>query len=326
MEGFSFSIGEVSPVEDTSGYFGRTWDVIVLGGGPAGLSAALYAVRYGLETLVVEKSGVGGQVAITDVVENYPGFPEGIGGSELAMKIKEQAERFGAKVWVRDVRGVKLDTDIKEVEVLGGTLKSKTLIIATGADFRKLGVPGEAEFAGRGVSYCATCDAPLFKDKPVAVVGGGDTAVEEALYITKYASKVYLIHRRDALRAAKVYQERAFANPKIEILWSHVVRSINGEGKVEFVTLENLKTGERWNLEVAGVFIFIGLVPNSEMFKGPLKTDEQGYIITDEEMRTSINGVFAAGDVRKKILRQVVTAVADGAIAATSAYRYIEGL
>ena len=326
MESFSFSIGEISGNEDKSEYFDKLWDVIVLGGGPAGLTAALYAVRYGLDTLVVEKAGAGGQVAITDMVENYPGFPEGIGGAELANRIRKQAEKFGAKILIKDVRSVKLRETPKEVEVLGGTIKSKTTIIATGADFRKLGVPGEGKFTGRGVSYCATCDAPLFRNKPVAVVGGGDTAVEEALYITKYASKVYLIHRRDALRAARVYQERAFANPKIEILWSHIVQSINGEEKVNSITLENLKTGEKWDLEVDGVFIFIGLVPNTRQFRDQVKTDEAGYIITNEDMKTSVEGVFAAGDVRRKSLRQVVTAVADGAIAATSAYRYIENI
>jgi thioredoxin reductase (NADPH) len=299
------------------------YDVIIIGGGPAGLSAGLYAARAKARTLILEKGRWGGQAATTEELENYPGSIEKPTGPEITARMKKQAEEFGAVSKVENVVKLELDQKIKKVVTEGGEYQSKTVIIATGAKPRLLGCPGELELRGKGVSYCATCDADFFTDLRVMVAGGGDSAIQEALYLTKFAEKVTVIHRRDELRAAKSLQDKAFANPKIDFIWDSVIEEIKGDGIVEKVIVKNKKTAEISEVEVDGVFIFVGYDPVSDLVKDMLETDQKGYIITDDEMRTSIDGVFAAGDVRKKMLRQVVTAAADGAIAAVSAEHYI---
>ncbi|ACI19544.1 thioredoxin-disulfide reductase [Dictyoglomus thermophilum] len=301
-------------------------DVIILGGGPAGLTAGIYAGRNLWRTLIIEKAIVGGNAALTEKIDNYPGFPEGITGEELVKRMEAQAKKFGSKILEADVLSLKIDGNWKIVETSNGVFRAPTLIIATGTRPKKLGVPGEKEFIGKGVSYCAVCDGAFFTGKKVAVIGGGDSAVEEAIYLTKFAEEVTIIHRRDTLRAEKINQQRAFSNPKIKFLWSHIVKAIEGEKKVEKLILEDLKTGETKIFPVDGVFIYIGLIPNTELFKGILNLDSNGFIITDEKMHTSIPGIYAAGDVRGKILRQVVTAVSDGAIAGMEASKFLEEL
>lgn len=301
-----------------------TYDVIIIGGGPAGLAAGLYAGRAKLKTLLLEQMLAGGQAATTDLIENYPGAPEGITGPQLTERMEEQAKKFGVEFLMAQVTGVDLKGREKVVITSEGSYKGKTVIIATGATHRKLGCPGEEEFTGRGVSYCATCDGAFYEDLPVAVVGGGDSAITEALFLTKFASRVYVIHRRDALRATKVVQDKAFAEPKIEFIWNSVVEEIKGGEMVEEVRLKNVKTGALQDLPVKGVFIYVGLVPNTEFLKGQVKLDERGYIPVSANMETDVPGVFAAGDVTVKLLRQVVTAVGDGATAAVAAEKYIE--
>ncbi len=302
----------------------QVYDVTIIGGGPAGLSAGIYSARAALKTLLVEKGMPGGLAASTELIENYPGFAEGVGGPELVMQMDAQARRFGLEVRSASAESISSSGEgTFTITTDSGEFKTKTVILATGTQQQKLGVPGESEYHGRGVSYCATCDGAFFKDKEVAVIGGGDAAVEEALYLTKFASKVHLVHRRDELRATKVLQQRAMNNNKIVFHWSSKVERINGDQVVKDITLKNLKTGETKPLEVSGVFIYVGTRPASELVKDLVKLDPQGYIITDEDMRTSVPGIFAAGDIRKKSLRQVVTAVADGAIAAVAAEKYI---
>jgi thioredoxin reductase (NADPH) len=301
-------------------------DLLIIGGGPAGLTAALYGARGGLDTVVLEMGAPGGQAGLTDRIENYPGFPEGINGMELAMKFAEQARRFGARIEMTTVQGVELNGEIKKAFTGSGEFTARAVIIASGAHPRPLGVPGEEEFRGRGVSYCATCDGAFFRDKKVAVVGGGDSAVEEALFLTRFASQVTIIHRRDALRATKVLQERARDNPKISFCWNTVVTRIKGEEKVGSLELKDVNSGATREEAFDGVFIFIGLEPNTGFLKGALTLDSQGYIVTRENLATSIPGVFAAGDVRAKDFRQVSTAVGDGAVAAMAAERYLAGL
>ncbi|WP_406677291.1 thioredoxin-disulfide reductase [Moorella sp. ACPs] len=301
-------------------------DLLIIGGGPAGLTAALYGARGGLDTVVLEMGAPGGQAGLTDRIENYPGFPEGINGMELAMKFAEQAKRFGARIEMATVQGVELNGEIKKAFTGSGEFKSRAVIIASGAHPRPLGVPGEEEFRGRGVSYCATCDGAFFRDKKVAVVGGGDSAVEEALFLTRFASQVTIIHRRDALRATKVLQERARDNPKISFCWNTVVTRIKGGEKVDSLELKDVKSGVAREEAFDGVFIFIGMEPNTDFLKGALTLDPQGYIVTRDNLATSIPGVFAAGDVRSKDFRQVSTAVGDGAVAAMAAERYLAGL
>lgn len=301
-------------------------DVIILGGGPAGLTAGIYAGRNLWRTLIIEKGIVGGNAVLTEKIDNYPGFPEGITGEELVKRMETQAKKFGSKILESDVLSLKIDGNWKIVETSNGTFRAPTLIIATGTRPRKLEVPGEEEFIGKGVSYCAVCDGAFFIGKKVAVIGGGDSAVEEAIYLTKFAEEVTIIHRRDTLRAEKITQQKAFSNPKIKFLWSHVVKAIEGEKKVEKLLLEDLKTGETKIFPVDGVFIYVGLIPNTELFKGILNLDPNGFIITDEKMHTSVPGIYAAGDVRGKILRQIVTAVADGAIAGMEASKFLEEL
>ncbi|MEO2064937.1 MAG: thioredoxin-disulfide reductase [Desulfurobacteriaceae bacterium] len=302
----------------------EVWDTIIVGAGPAGLAAGIYAGRSQLKTLILDRMP-GGQLLITEEIENYPGFHEGITGFELSEKFRQHAEKFGAKIENgHTVTEVTLDGEIFVVKTDYGEFKGRTLIWAAGSNPRKLGVPGEAEFVGRGVSYCAVCDGAFFKDRIVAVVGGGDSALEEALYLTKFAKKVYLIHRRDKFRAVKIIQDRVKRNERIEPVLNKVVVSINGKDFVESLTLEDTRTGEKVELPVDGVFIFIGNEPNVSPVIHLVDTDPSGFILTDEEMRTKTPGLFAAGDVRSKPLKQVITAASDGAVAAMSATRYLE--
>ena len=312
----------------------KVYDVIVLGAGPAGLAAGLYAGRSRLSTLVIEKGKDGGQIAITDDIENYPGqIVEGESGPSLIARMTQQCEKFGVERASDVINEVHLDGDIKVLKSAKAEYQSKTVIIATGAFARPIGCKGEKEFMGKGVSYCATCDANFFEDFEVYVVGGGDSAVEEAMYLTKFARKVTIIHRRDELRAAKSIQEKAFKNEKLHFMWDTVVEEVGGDGILSEMTVKNVKTGELTKIVadeddgMFGVFGFIGTLPNSKIYEGTgLEMDERGYIPTDADMHTNIPGVFAAGDIRVKSLRQVVTAAADGAIAATQAEKYINEL
>ncbi|HOJ92439.1 MAG TPA: thioredoxin-disulfide reductase [Dictyoglomaceae bacterium] len=299
-------------------------DVIILGGGPAGLTAGIYAGRNLLKTLIIEKTSVGGNAILTEKIDNYPGFPEGITGEELAKKMETQAKKFGVKILESDVQRIYVEGYWKIIETSNGTYRSLSLIIATGTRPRRLEVPGEDKLRGKGVSYCAVCDGAFFTGKKVAVVGGGDSALEEAIYLTKFAEDVTIIHRRDTLRAERIVQQKAFSNSKIKFLWSHIIKAIEGEKKVERLILEDLKTHEIKTFPVDGVFIYVGLIPNTELFKGILNLDPNGFIITDEKMQTSVPGIYAAGDVRGKVLRQLVTAVADGAVAAIEASKFLE--
>lgn len=288
------------------------YEVLIIGAGPAGMTAAIYAARAGYKTAVLEHGVPGGQAATTDMIENYPGFPEGISGPELMMKFFEQTQTFGVEMIYEQVQSVELNSTIKRVITDKQTIEAKAVVIASGAKPRALGVANEGRLRGRGVSYCATCDGFFFKDQPVAVVGGGDTAVEEAMYLTKMCSSVTLIHRRDELRANKLAQSRAFANEKLNIIYDTVVDEIIGDDKVSQLKLRNKKTDETSTLDINGVFIFVGYLPNDAFFPPELEVNAQGYIVTDEEMATNIPGVFAVGDVRQKKLRQVTTAVGDG--------------
>lgn len=299
------------------------YDIIIIGGGPAGLSAGLYGARSRAKTLILEKGKWGGQAATTEELENYPGSIEQPTGPEITARMKRQVEEFGAETKAETVTKLELDGKIKRVITDSAEYQAKTVIIATGAKPRLLGCPGELELRGKGVSYCATCDADFFTDLRVVVVGGGDSAIQEAIYLTKFAEKVTVIHRRDELRAAKSIQERAFANPKIDFIWDSVVIEIKGDGIVESVVVKNVKTNEVKEVQTDGVFMFVGYDPVSDLVKGLVDMDERGYIITDENMSTNVEGVFAAGDVRVKSLRQVVTAASDGAIAAVRAEHYI---
>ncbi|MCF8112542.1 MAG: thioredoxin-disulfide reductase [Desulfotignum sp.] len=299
------------------------YDLVIIGAGPAGLTAGIYAARARMNVLLLEKAVPGGQIIVTDWIENYPGFPEGISGFDLAEKMKVQAEALGLKIDTSEVISLNLDKDVKEVVLRKKTIKAKSLIIASGASPKKLGI-GEDKYMGKGISFCATCDAPFFKDKTVVAIGGGDTAVQEAVYLTKFAKKVYLVHRRDELRAAKILQERAFANDKIEMVWDTVATGVDGFFGIEGVRVKNVKTGEEKTIKADGCFIWVGILPNTEFLGTKLDTDEYGFILADARMETSIPGVFAAGDVRNTPLRQVSTAVGDGAIAALSAEHYIE--
>ena len=300
------------------------YDVIIIGGGPAGMSAAIYSSRARLKTLIIEKAGCGGQIAITDHLENYPGFETGINGFELAVKMQTQAATFGSEITYGEVFSIETKENIKKVVLQDKVFETKTIIIASGAAFKKLNVPGEEEFIGKGVSYCATCDGPFFRNKEIAVVGGGDSALQEALYLTKFASKVNLIHRRNEFRAAKILQEKVLANEKINVILDSVVEEICGTQMLDSLKVKNVKTGSVINLAVNGVFLFVGWQPNTKFLENSKINLDSGYIVTDENMRTNIDGVFACGDVRKKQLRQVVTAASDGAISAISAQHYIE--
>jgi thioredoxin reductase (NADPH) len=300
------------------------YDLIIIGGGPAGLTAGLYAARARLNTLLIEKVAAGGQILVTDWIENYPGFPEGVTGYELAQKLTEQARKFELTIETGDVISLDLSGPVKKVHLKDSVITTMAIIIATGASPRTLGVPGENMFYGKGVSFCATCDAPFFKDKVVAAVGGGDTAVQESLYLTKFVKKVYLIHRRDELRSERILQERAFANEKIEPVWNSVVTEIGGGlTNVEAVTVKNVQTDETRKIAVDGCFIWIGIVPNTAFLRDTVELDASGFIVANQRMETSVPGVYAAGDVRDTPLRQIVTAVGDAAIAAHAAEHYI---
>jgi len=301
------------------------YDLIIVGGGAAGLTAGLYGVRAKLKTILLEKLPLtGGQIVYSEKVENYPGFPEGITGSELTLLMETQARNFGLELKTAEVINLKDEGEIKRILSNEGEYLSRTVIIATGASPRRLGVEGEDRLIGKGISFCATCDGFFFKDQEVMVVGGGDTALVEALHLTRHAKKVYIVHRRNALRATKVFQERAFKNDKIEFIWDTIVEKISGESSVEKVTLKNIKTGETWEKKISGLFIFVGIQPNTQFLSGMVALDEQGFIITNENLETSVPGIFAAGDVRKKLLRQLSTAVGDGATAAFAAEKYLE--
>jgi thioredoxin reductase (NADPH) len=301
------------------------YDVVIVGGGPAGLTAGLYTARGKLRSLLIEQGLTGGLVTTTEWVENYPGFDEGILGAELAQKMERQATRFGLEIISGSVANISINEKIKEVTLDGGQkYEARSVILTTGAHPRNLKVEGEDEFRGKGVSYCATCDGAFFKGERIAVVGGGDSAIQEAIFLTKFAEKVFIIHRRDKLRSEKILQERAFSNSKIEIIWDSVVEKITGDTGVNALHIRNVKTDEKSAIDVQGVFIYIGYNPSTEFLAGLANLDEDNYLITDENMATSAPGVFAAGDVRSMSVKQIATAVGDGATAAIAAEKYIE--
>ncbi|MFH1034979.1 MAG: thioredoxin-disulfide reductase [Pseudomonadota bacterium] len=302
----------------------ETRDLVIVGAGPAGLTAGLYAARARLDTLLLERLSPGGQVLNTHWVENWPGDTAGVSGFDLADRFRDHALKFGLEIKSSEVQGLKIEDGLKVLETDAGPVGAKALILALGASPRKLGVPGEAELAGRGVSYCGTCDGPFFRDKVVVAFGGGNTAAEEAAFLTKFAKKVYLVHRRDELRACKVLCERVEANPLIEVLWSHVPLAIEGQGGVEAVLLKDLKSGQEKRLDAEGAFVFVGTGPNTGFLQGAVETDPAGFIITDLGMQTNQAGVYAAGDCRSTILRQIVVAAGDGAVASFAAQRYLE--
>ena len=300
----------------------KIYDMIIIGGGPAGYSAALYAARAGLDVIVIERMSVGGQMALTDVIDNYPGFDEGVDGFTLGMKMQAGAERFGAKTEYASVIEVALSESPKRIVTDSGEFFGKSVVIATGANPRRLGVDGEEELVGRGIHYCAHCDGRFYKGKTVAVVGGGNSAAEDALYLSHLAKKVYLIHRRDSLRATKIYHEPLLRAENVEFLWDSSVSDFSVDGRINGVIVENLKSGEKSEISIDGLFVSIGRSPATELF-GELELDKNGYIVADESTRTNIEGVFAVGDVRTKALRQVVTAVSDGATAAHFAEEFL---
>jgi len=304
------------------------YDSVIIGGGPAGLTAGIYLSRARMNIVLIEKTFPGGQAVLTGKIENYPGFPEGVGGPELMKRIEEQALKFGLKIEYGEVKGLKGEesSQLKIVETDERKYKTFTIIIASGAEAKKLGIPGEEELRGRGVSYCGTCDAPFFQDKDILIVGGGDTAMEEALYLAKFAREITIVHRRSRLRATKILQERVINHEKIKFIWDSIITSILGQDKVEGVTLQNLQTGEEKKISCQGVFLFVGYLPNTKFLEGMVQLDENGYIITDDQMKTSQVGIYACGDVRSKNLRQIVTACGEGAVAAFNAERYIEEL
>jgi len=303
----------------------KNYDVVIIGGGPAGLSAGIYASRARLVSLLIERGVVGGQILNAERVENYPGFPEGISGFDLAQFMHQQATGFGLETVTDEVIGIEITEQQKVVRTSKGSYVTKAVIIASGSERQKLGVPGEAEFTGKGVSYCATCDAAFFREKTVAVVGGGNAAITEALELTKFASKVIVVHRRNQLRATKILQERAFAETKIEFLWDSVVEEIVGETFVNRIRVRNVTNGQESSLEVSGVFISVGFKPNTDYLKGIVTLDATGAVVTNDSMETGVPGIFAAGDIRSNSIRQVIAAAGDGATAAIYAERYIAG-
>lgn len=300
------------------------YDVIIVGGGPAGFTAALYSARANLKTLLIERMFSGGQMATTEIMENYPGFEEPINGIELAMKMEKQAKKFGAEVLNDEVIELELSEKLKTVTTRKTVYTAKSVILAMGGNSRKLGLDQESRLMGRGISYCATCDGSFYRDMTVTVVGGGDTAVEDANYLSRMCKKVYIVHRRDELRAVKSLQDEVLNNPKVEIVWDSVVEDIVGTEVVEAVKVKNVKTNKITNLQSDGVFIAIGITPNTKLVEGLVELSKSGHIITDENMNTKIPRVMACGDIREKNLRQVVTAAADGAIAAYSAERQVD--
>jgi len=302
----------------------KGYEVIIIGGGPAGLTAGLYASRARLNTLLIESALFGGQMTTTEMIENYPGFPQGITGDELSRLMEEQAKRFGMEIVTQEVTEVRLEGELRHVRTHESNYLCETLILCMGTEYRRLGIPGEKELTGKGVSYCATCDGAFFEDSRIVVVGGGDSALTEALFLTKFAKELTIVHRRDALRATKIYQERALANPKIKFLWNSVVQGINGDTVVRSILVKNVKTGEVKEFETEGVFLFVGISPRTRFLKGLVQMDDAGYILTNDQCETSVRGIFAAGDCRKKLLRQITTAVGDGATAAFAAEKYLE--
>ena len=299
------------------------YEVVIIGGGPAGLTAGLYTSRARLNSLLIEKGMVGGQIADAEQVENYPGFPEGVSGFELGQLMHRQVTKYGLRTIIAEVTGVKPQEKQIVVNSTDGNFTAKAVIIASGSERRKLDIPGEEEFIGKGVSYCATCDATFFKGLHVAVVGGGNAAITEALHLTKFASSVTVIHRRSQLRANGIVQDKAFSEPKIEFLWDTVVEEIEGENSVKRIKLRQVKTGVKSTLDIAGGFISIGLKPNTDYLKGVLPLDDGGYIVTNDKMETEIPGIFAAGDIRRNSARQAITAAGDGATAAFYAEKFI---
>ncbi|MGG4441409.1 thioredoxin-disulfide reductase [Brevibacillus fortis] len=303
----------------------KIYDVIIAGAGPAGMTAAVYTSRANMSTLMLERGIPGGQMANTEDIENYPGFTS-ILGPDLSTKMFEHAQQFGAEYAYGEIKEIRDEEPYKRVITSDKEYLTKSVIVATGAEHRLLGVQGEKELSGRGVSYCAVCDGAFFRNKELVVVGGGDSAVEEAVFLTRFASKVTIVHRRDQFRAQKILQKRAFDNEKIEVIWDTELREIRGEGKVQAVLLENAKTGEQKEFPADGVFIYVGMDPLTASVRPLGITNDAGYVLTDEKMNTKVKGVFAAGDVREKMLRQVVTATGDGSIAAQSAQHYVEEL
>jgi thioredoxin reductase (NADPH) len=301
----------------------KEYDVIIIGGGPAGLSAGIYTSRARLNGLLIERGVVGGQITDAELVENYPGFAQGISGAELGQLMQQQAAKYGLNIITAEVTGIELKTKKKVVKTTEGDFNTKAVIIASGSERGKLDIPGERELTGKGVSYCATCDAPFFKQKPVAVVGGGDVAISEALHLAKFASKVIVIHRRDQLRATRIMEEKARAEPKIEFLWDTVVEKVDGEDVVKRLKLRQVKTGKKSTLDVAGVFIATGFKPSTDFLKGVLPLDKAGYIITNDRMETKVPGIFAAGDLRQHSPRQAITAAGDGATAAVNVEKFL---
>jgi len=302
----------------------KEYELVIIGGGPAGLTAGLYASRYGLKTILLERGLFGGQIVNAGEVQNYPGFPNGVFGMDLGQLMYDQAAKFGLQAETAEVTGIKSNGSRFDITLDEETITTKTVIIATGSNYRKMGVDGEARLNGRGVSYCATCDGFLFKNKDVAVVGGGDTAVTDALELSQHCKTVYVIHRRDQLRASEIVQKAAFSAGNIKFIWNAVVDSLEGQEKLDNVIIKDVKTGGTSSLGVEGVFVAIGLIPNSELFKGFLELDEAGNIVSGEMMHTSVPGVFTAGDIRRNSARQVATAVGDGATAAKSAFSYLK--
>jgi thioredoxin reductase (NADPH) len=315
-----FDLGVITMSEE------KIYDVIIAGAGPAGMTAAVYTSRANLSTLMIERGMPGGQMANTEDVENYPGF-ESILGPDLSTKMFEHAKKFGAEYAYGDIKEIIDNGDVKTVVAGSKQYKAYSVIISTGAEYKKIGVPGEKDLGGRGVSYCAVCDGAFFKNKELVVIGGGDSAVEEGVYLTRFASKVTIVHRRDQLRAQKILQDRAFANEKVDFIWNHTIKSINDQnGKVGSVTLVSTEDGTEQEFKADGVFIYIGMLPLSKPFESLGITNENGYIETDERMETKVPGIFAAGDIREKTLRQIVTATGDGSIAAQSAQHFVEEL
>lgn len=304
----------------------KKYDVLIIGGGGAGLTAALYTSRARLSTLLLEKLAPGGQIALTDMVENYPGFPEGILGPEISQRMEDQAKRYGTEVAYQEVKSIAKTNGEFEIKTAGGSYQGKTVILAAGASFRMLGVSGERELTGKGVSYCATCDGAFFKEKEIVVVGGGDSALQEGLFLTRFATKISVIHRRDALRASPILQERAKNNPKINFVWDTVVEKIQGSKKVEGVTLKNLKSQQVRDFRTDGIFVFIGHDPNTSFLKGFVELDEKGYVKVDNQTRTSVPGVFAAGEIRAGAVKQLVSACGEGCEAALAAQEYVDHL
>lgn len=303
------------------------WDVAIIGGGGAGLTAGLYASRANLKTCLFEKINTGGQISLTDDVENYPGFPEGVTGPEIAMKMEEQAKKYGTEIITDEIKGLEEKDGKFILKASSKEYYSRTIILASGASPRKVGVSGERELVGKGVSYCATCDGAFFKNKELVVVGGGDSALQEGLFLTRFASKLHIVHRRDKLRASPILQDRAMKNPKIDFIWDTVIESINGDKKVEYVKLKNVKTNEVRDFKTDGVFVFVGHDPESKYIGDFVKLDDHGYVIGDPvTMKTSRPGVFAAGEIRIGAVKQLVTACGEGCTAALSAQHYIENL